>query len=105
MLEYPCQPQPYNHQTRKRRSVRSVETGAERSPKRTRLTEKNLKAFEKIGGRQRKSAGKKSTGQSSSTTTTITTDKDFGLQLQRNNVVYSRIDARAPDDIDEVRKL
>jgi hypothetical protein len=56
-----------------------------------------------MGGRARKSAGKKSTGQSSSTTTT--TDKDFGPQLKRNNVVFTSIDARAPDDIDEIREL
>ena len=56
-----------------------------------------------MGGRGRKSAGKKSAGQWSSTTTT--TDKDFGPQLQRNNVVFTSIDAQAPDDIDEVREL
>ncbi|KAL5327273.1 hypothetical protein ACEPPN_004967 [Leptodophora sp. 'Broadleaf-Isolate-01'] len=100
--EYPCPPQTHNHQTRKRRSDRPVETGAERPPKRARLTEKNLEAFEKMGGRQRKSAGKKSTGQSSSTTTI--TDKDFGPQLQRNNVIYTALDARALDDVADVRE-
>jgi hypothetical protein len=102
MLEYPCTPQTHKHPTRKRRSDRSVETGAERPPKRARLTEKNLEAFEKMGGRQRKSAGKKSTGQS---TTTTTTDKDFGTKLQQNNIVYTTFNARAPDDIDGVREL
>ncbi|KAF7859680.1 hypothetical protein EAF04_008759 [Stromatinia cepivora] len=100
--ENPCPPQTHNHRIRKRRSDRSVETAAERPPKSTRLTEKNLKAFEKMGGGQRKSAGKKSTGQSSSTTTT--TDRDFGPQLQRNNVIYTALDARAPDDVADVRE-
>jgi hypothetical protein len=98
MLEYSCLPQTYNHQTRKRRSV---EACAERPSKRARLTEKNLGAFEKMGGRQRKSAGK-STGQSSTTTTT---NKDFGTKLQQNNIVYTAFDARAPDDVDDVRAL
>jgi hypothetical protein len=71
--------------------------------KRARLTEKNLKAFEKMGGRQRKFAGEKSTGQSSATTTT--TSKDFGQQLQRNHVVFTSIDAQAADNSDEVREL
>ncbi|KAK0110276.1 hypothetical protein ONS96_001896 [Cadophora gregata f. sp. sojae] len=102
MLENPCPSQTRNDKTRKRRSDRSVETSAERPPKRTRLTEKNLKAFEKMGGRQRKSVGRRSSGQSSSTTTT--TDKDFGPQLQRNNVIYTALDARAPDDIADVRE-
>jgi hypothetical protein len=52
-------------------------------------------------GRQRKSGGNKSTGQSSSTTTT--TDKDFGPQLRRNNVVFTTVDAPAPDDINEIK--
>lgn len=62
-----------------------------------------MKAFEKMGGRQRKSAGKKSTGQSSSTTTT--TDKDFGTKLQQNKIVYTSFDAQAPDDVAKARKL
>ena len=95
MLEYLCP-----LQTRKRRSV---EISPERPPKRARLTERNLKAFGNMGGRQRKSAGKKSTGQSSSTTTT--TDKDFGTKLQQNNIAYTAFDARAADDVAEVRKL
>ncbi|KAM3066353.1 hypothetical protein ACMFMG_003138 [Clarireedia jacksonii] len=93
--EYPCPPQTHNDQTRKRRSV---ETGAERPPQRARLTKKNLKAFEKVGQDR-----KKSTGQSSSTTTT--TDKDFGTKLQKNGVVYTSFDARAPDDIAKTREL
>ncbi|KAH8598462.1 hypothetical protein B0O99DRAFT_591745 [Bisporella sp. PMI_857] len=120
-------PQTHNPQTRKRRPDRSIEAGAERPPKRARLTEENLKAFE-MGGRQRKSAGKKSAEQSSSTTTTtdkvlnrlglkiipsllprdflpLFEHKDFGPQLQRNNVIFDNIDARAPDDINEVREL
>jgi hypothetical protein len=98
MLEYSYLPQTNNYQTRKRRSV---DTGAERPSKRARLTEKNLGAFEKMGGRQRKSAGK-STGQSSTTTTT---DKDFGTKLQQNNIVYTAFDARAADDAAEIREL
>lgn len=70
---------------------RAIENGAERPLKRARLTEKNLKLLEKMGGRGRKSAGRKSTGQSSSTATT-TTDKDFGPQLQRNNIVHAASD-------------
>ncbi|KAG9229070.1 hypothetical protein BJ875DRAFT_446303 [Amylocarpus encephaloides] len=100
--EYPCLSQIHNHQTRKRRSDRSVETGAERPPKRARLTEKNLEAFEKMRGRQRKSAREKSTRQS---TTTTTTDKDFSTKLQQNNIIYTTFNARAPDDIDGVREL
>lgn len=98
MLEYPYLPQTNNYQTRKRRSV---DAGAERPSKRACLTEKNLGAFEKMGGRQRKSAGK-STGQSSTTTTT---DKDFGTKLQQNNIVYTTFDARAADDAAEIREL
>jgi hypothetical protein len=67
------------------------------SLKRAPLTEKNLKLFTKMGGRQRKAAGKIST--------IITTDKDFGPRLQQNNVVYTALDAQAPDDIDSVREL
>ncbi|KAF4637307.1 hypothetical protein G7Y89_g777 [Cudoniella acicularis] len=52
--EYPCPLQTHNDQTRKRKSKRSIETGAERPPKRARLAKKNLKAFEKMGGRKRK---------------------------------------------------
>lgn len=59
LLEYLCPPQTQNHQTRKRRSDRSVETAAERPPKRARLTEKNLKALEKMG-RPRKDPNPKS---------------------------------------------
>ncbi|KAE8442401.1 hypothetical protein EG329_003418 [Mollisiaceae sp. DMI_Dod_QoI] len=44
----------------------------------------------------------KSTGQS---TTTTTTDKDFGTKLQQNNIVYTAFNARAPDDIEDVREL
>jgi hypothetical protein len=102
ILEYFCPPQTHNPQTRKQRPDRSIETSTERLPKRARLTEKNLKAFE-MGGRQRKSAGKKSAEQLSSITTT--TDKDFGPQLQRNNVIFNNIDVRPPDDINEVRDL
>jgi hypothetical protein len=50
-----------------------------------------------MGGRQRKAAGKIST--------ITTTDKDFGPRLQQNNVVYTALDAQAPDDIDSVREL
>src|SRR6266536_356507 len=102
MLGCPCPSQTHNHQTRKRTADISIETGAKRPSKRARLTEKNLEAFEKMGGRQRKSAGKKSTGQS---TTTTTTDKDFGTKLQQNNIVYTAFNARAPDDIEDVREL
>lgn len=69
ILEYLCPPQTHNPQTGRRRPDRSIETGAERPSKRARLTEKNLKAFEKME-RPRKSDGKKSTGHSSSTGTT-----------------------------------
>jgi hypothetical protein len=62
-----------------------------------------LKAFEKMGGRQRKFTWEKSTGQSSPTTTA--TNKDFGPQLQRNHVVFTSIDAQAADNSDEVREL
>ncbi|PVH68307.1 hypothetical protein DL98DRAFT_221114 [Cadophora sp. DSE1049] len=47
LQEYPSTSQTHNHQTRKRRPDRSVETSAERPPKRARLTAKNLKAFQK----------------------------------------------------------
>ncbi|KUJ07411.1 uncharacterized protein LY89DRAFT_725897 [Mollisia scopiformis] len=55
-----------------------------------------------MGGRQRKSAGKKSTGQSSTTTTN---DKDFGTKLQQNNIIYTAFDARAADDAVKIREL
>ena len=100
MLEYLCPHNP-NHQSRKRRP--SIESGAKNPPKRARLTKKNLKAFEKMAGRQRKSAMKKSTVQWSSTTTT--TEKDFATKLQRNGVIYSKFDAQAPDDVAEAREL
>ncbi|TVY90852.1 hypothetical protein LAWI1_G005641, partial [Lachnellula willkommii] len=79
--EYISPPQKQNHQTRKRGPDTSIETGAERPLKRARLTQRNLKAFENMGGQRRKSAGKKSTGRSSSTTTT--TDEDLGPQLHQ----------------------
>jgi hypothetical protein len=60
ILEYPSPSQTHNHQTRKRRPDRSVETSAERPPKRARLTTKNLKAFEKLGGRTRNGPKSKS---------------------------------------------
>lgn len=101
MLEYSCPPQIRNNAPWKRRSV---EASIERPSKRARLTERNLEAFEKMGGRQRKFAGKKSTVQSSTTTTT-TTDKDFGTKLQQNDIVYTALDAQAPHDIDRVREL
>jgi hypothetical protein len=78
ILGYPSPSQTHNRQTRKRRPDRSVETGAERPPKRARLTIENLKAFEKIGGQGKKPARKKSARRSSSTTTT--TDEDLGPQ-------------------------
>jgi hypothetical protein len=62
-----------------------------------------LEASEKIGGRQRKSTGKKSAGQSSSTTTT--TDKDFGTKLQQNSIVYTAFNARAAYDAAKIREL
>jgi len=40
--------------------------------------------------------------QSSSITTT---DKDFGPQLQRNNIVFINPDARSADDADKIREL
>lgn len=92
-----------NHQTRKRRPDSAIEVGIENPSKRARLTERNLRALDGMGGRQRKSTGKKSAGQLSSTTTT--TDKDFGIKLQRNGVVYTSIDARAPDDLANTREL
>ncbi|MCJ1399897.1 hypothetical protein MMC11_003100 [Xylographa trunciseda] len=55
----PCPSQADTHRTRKRRADISLETGAKGPLKRARLTEKNLEAFEKMGGRQRKNAGKK----------------------------------------------
>jgi hypothetical protein len=48
-LEHP--PQTHNHQTKKRGPDRAIENGAERPLKRARLTEKNLKLLEKMGGR------------------------------------------------------
>jgi hypothetical protein len=101
-LEYSYPQQTYTHYACRQRPYKPVETSAERPPKRACLTEENLKAFEKMGGRK-KSAGKKSTEQSSSITTT--TDKDFGPQLQRNNVVFNNINAHAPDDEDDIREL
>ncbi|TAQ90071.1 hypothetical protein B7494_g1584 [Chlorociboria aeruginascens] len=102
--EYPCPPQTHDHQTRKRRFDRAVETGAEEHIKRARLTKENLEAFEKMRGRQRKFAGKKSSSQIT-TTSTSTTDKNFGPKLQRNNIVYTAFNVQAPDDIDSVKKL
>jgi len=75
ILEYLSPPQKHSHQNRKRGSDISVETGAERPLKRARLTQRNLKVLENIGGQRRKSAGKKSTGRSSSIT--ITTGEDL----------------------------
>ena len=97
MLEYSCLLQT-NNQTRKRRSV---DARAERPLKRARLTEKNLKALEKMG-RGRKSIGTRSIKQSSTATAT---DKDFGPQLQRNNVVFTSIDVREAYDAAEIREL
>ena len=105
MLEYLCPPQTHHRQTRKWRPDRPIETGAERPPKRARLTEKNLKAFDKMAGRARKSTGKKSTGKQSTGCTTTTTDKAFGIQLQQNNVIYTSFDAQAPYDVAEIREL
>ena len=90
--------QTHNHQTQKQRA--DVSIGAERPLKRARLTKKNLEILEKMGGRERKSAGKKATGQS---TTITTTDKDFGPRLQQNNIVHTIFEA--PDDIEDVKKL
>jgi hypothetical protein len=98
MLEYSYLPQTNNYQTRKRRSV---EAGAERPSKRPRLTEKNLEALEKMG-RGRKSTRKRSIEQSSTTTTT---NKDFGPQLQRNNIVFTSINTREADNTNEIREL
>ncbi|KAG9233182.1 hypothetical protein BJ875DRAFT_54489 [Amylocarpus encephaloides] len=53
--EYLGPPQTNNYQSRKRRPDRSIDTGAERPPKRARLTKENLKTFEKMGGQGRKS--------------------------------------------------
>lgn len=77
--EYLHPPKIHNHQ-RKRRPEFSIETGAERPPKRARLTKKNLETSEEMGGQGRKSAAKKSSRHSSSTTTT--TDEDLGTQRQ-----------------------
>lgn len=97
MLEYPSQT--HNHQTRKRVSDRSIETGAERSPSYARLTEKNLKAFEKMRGQTSKDqrsklsrsepkssrSGTKLENAAESTTKTVpTTDSSF-LRLAFEN--------------------
>jgi hypothetical protein len=92
-------PQTYSRQTRKRRLDRSIETSAKRPPKRPCLTKRNLEVFEM--GQQRKSGGKKFTGQLSFTTITI--NKDFGLQLQYNNVVFTTVDTLALDDINKIK--
>ena len=85
MLAYPSLSQTRNHQTWKQRPDRSVETGVERPSKRFRLTKQNLRAFEKMGGQGRKSAGKKSTGRSSS----ITNYEDLGPQRHSRKSSYS----------------
>ena len=51
-----------------------------------------------MGERQRKADAKKS-GQPSAITTT---NKNFDLKLQRNNIVCTAPDAQAPDDIREL---
>ncbi|KAJ8063114.1 hypothetical protein OCU04_008356 [Sclerotinia nivalis] len=89
LQEYPNPLQNHNHQTRKRRSNKSIETNAERPLKRTRLTTENLKAFEKMGGQGTESTGKKSTGRSSSTTTTTDEDLDPQRHPSKSKSSYS----------------
>jgi hypothetical protein len=104
MLEHLRLPQTHNHHTRKLRTDRSIKISSKRPLlRRARLTEKNLKTFGKMGIRARKSAGKKSTRQSSSRITT--TDTKFGKKLQQNNIICTSFDAQAPDDVAEIREL
>ena len=100
-IRKPCSlSQTHNHPTQKQRA--DVSIGAKRPLKRACLTKKNLDILEKMGGQEGKSARKKATGQS---TTVTTTDKDFGLRLQKNNIVHVMFNTRAPDDIEDVKKL
>ncbi|KAK0101219.1 hypothetical protein ONS95_012798 [Cadophora gregata] len=75
--EHLSSPEKQIYQTRKRGLDTSFETSGERPLKCARLTRRNLKELENMGGQRRQSAGKGSTGRSSSTTTT--TNKDLGL--------------------------
>jgi len=86
-LEYLSPSKKHLHQTLKRGPDTSVKTGAERPLKRARLTQRNLKALENMGGQRRKSAGKKSSGRSSSTTTT--THEDLVPQPHKSKSSYS----------------
>ncbi|KAF4626374.1 hypothetical protein G7Y89_g11789 [Cudoniella acicularis] len=97
------------NQTNKRKRNEPLDTAEAKPFKRKRLTEKNLRSLEKMGGRDRKSAGSRSTGkktgQSSSSSTTTTTGKDFGPRLKRNNIITSKLLVRAPDDEDDIRQF
>ena len=107
MLENPSQPQTNNHETAPENpslpQTYNHQTAAGRPPKRAPLTEKNLRAWEKMNKRQRNSAGEKATRECSPITTT--TSKDFGPQLERNNVIHAtRRNAKFPDDFADVRE-
>lgn len=88
-----------NHQVQKRRSVGQ---GPNQHFKRVRLTEKNLRAFEKMEGREQKSDTGNIIKRSS---TTSTTDRAFCAKLEQNNMIYADLDIRRLDDFDSVKEL
>ncbi|RDL37426.1 uncharacterized protein BP5553_04859 [Venustampulla echinocandica] len=97
LQEYIRPPQTHNCQRRSRRLDRYVEIGAETPPKRARLTEKNLKVFEKMGRQQRtdtnpsrsetKSKSKSSTTTGSTNKTVPTTDSSFPRLAFENGIL------------------
>jgi hypothetical protein len=90
-------PQTHNQQSRKRGADISIETGAERPPKFARLTEKNLKVFENIGGRsEAKSKHSATTGSTSKTVSA--TDPRFP-RLAFENGILDLVHSTAPENL------
>ncbi|KAH9216548.1 hypothetical protein DL95DRAFT_460136 [Leptodontidium sp. 2 PMI_412] len=97
--EYLGPPQTNNHQARKRGLDKSIETGAERHPKRARLTKRNLKAFEK-NGRTRKKVWKRAKVQLVAISEVITVYDRFELPaLVFENGVLDPLNSVPPENL------
>ncbi|KAM3067825.1 hypothetical protein ACMFMG_011309 [Clarireedia jacksonii] len=93
--EYTYPPEIHNDQTRKRRFNTSIKTSAERPLKRARLTKKNLKTFEKLGGRKRNDP-KPESSQSQSNSSRSRAKSKFAATTESTSKKVSMTDTSFP---------
>ncbi|CAK7235590.1 hypothetical protein SCUCBS95973_009318 [Sporothrix curviconia] len=90
---------PASPPSRKRQIDNDDDSDAEPSPKRARLTRKNLALFDKMGKKKTSDP----TDDSKSTKTTSTTTSGFALQARKNGILDPR-SSKPPKSLEEVLK-